>query len=63
LNAESAEKTAAIVVVVGEAVGVAADLLGEHVGVLDASFTPGTTWPGARTARQAHPGTHYLPRF
>ena len=36
-GAESAEESAAVVGVVGEAVGVAADLLGEHVGVLDST--------------------------
>ena len=37
MDAESAEESASVVGVVGEAVGVAADPLGEHVGVLDAS--------------------------
>ena len=36
-GAEPAEESAAVVGVVGEAVGVAADLLGEHVGVLDST--------------------------
>jgi len=36
-DAESADEAAAVVVVVGEAVGVAADFLGEHVGVLDSA--------------------------
>ena len=36
-DAESSEETPPVVVVVDEAVGVAADLLGEHVDVLDAS--------------------------
>ena len=45
-DAEAADASAPVVGVVGEAVGVAADLLGEHVDVLDAAVRCPVNRPG-----------------